>query len=225
MTQEESVNPNPPAQVEVGEIVETDQMTEQRVAAERADAFAGHIGRNWGVLLSMGIVLAGFGVAVMVWPQATVGIIAVLLGLALLISGLFSIVGSITRPDRPTAARVLMGISGVLSMILGAVALSGIVDAIWILALMVGFGWIVGGITDLVVGISGKGLPGRGLSIASGILGIIAGTIVLVWPEITLLVLAWVGGLLLVVLGIVQVVMAIRLRKVTDAYDLERVVA
>ena len=92
------------------------------------------------------------------------------------------------------------------------------------MALLIGFGWIFSGVTDLVVGLSAKGMPGRGLAITGGILGIIAGTVVVLWPGKTLLVLALIGGLALVVLGIVQVILAIRLRKVASAADLQQVV-
>ena len=216
MTNEENLTR--PEEVAVGEIVVTPSESAE------ADAFAAEVGKNWGMVLSVGLVLIGFGVAVMVWPQATVGIIALLLGIALIVSGLFSVVGSFTRPDRTTGTRVLLGISGVLSIVLGALALSGITEAIWILALMIGFGWIFSGITDLVLGFSAKGAPGRGLAIAGGILGIIAGAVVILWPAKTLLVLAWIGGLALVVLGLVQVILALRLRKVSSAADLQQVV-
>lgn len=210
---------NPTEEVAVGEIVTAPGQTAE------ADAFAAEVGKHWGMVLSSGLVMIGFGLAVIVWPQATVSIIAVLLGIALIVTGLFSVVGSLTRPDRPTATRVLMGTSGVLSIVLGAVALSGLTEAIWILGLLIGFGWIFSGVADLAVGLSAKGMPGRGVAITGGILGIIAGAVVVLWPGKTLLVLAWISGVALVVLGIVQVIMAIRLRKVASAADLQRVVA
>ena len=192
---------------------------------EQADQIAGALGRNWGVLLGLGIILAGLGVAVMVWPEVTIGIIAILLGIALLISGLFSVIAAFTRGDQPTGVRVLGGLFGAVSIILGGIALSGMTEAVWILALMIGFGWIVRGISDLALGIGSQGKRGRGLTITAGIIGIIAGTVVLVWPSITLLALAYISGIWLILLGVLQVVLAFRVRKVATADDLRDVVA
>lgn len=192
------------------------------ISEEQADQIAGLVGRNWGLLLGFGIILGGLGVAVMVWPEATIGVVAVLLGIALLVSGIFSVIGALTRSDHATPLRLLSGISGALSILLGVLAFSGITEAVTILTLMIGFGWMVRGIGELVVGISAKGAPGRGLTIAAGALGIVAGAVVLLWPSITLLALAYVSGIWLVLLGILQIVLAFRLRKVTSAADLQQ---
>jgi len=213
----EPVSPEPPTDVQVVAV----EVIAAGPTPEQADQIAGAVGRNWGVLLGFGIILAGLGTAVMVWPQATIGVIAILLGVALLIGGLFSLIAAVTRSDHPTSLRVLSGVSGVLSIVLGGFALSGITKAVTILALMIGFGWIVRGIGDLVLGFGAKGARGRGLTIAAGAIGVAAGIVLLVWPSITLLALAYVSGILLILLGILQIVMAIRVRSVTTAADLE----
>ena len=195
------------------------------ITDQQADQVAGAVGRNWGILLALGLILSGLGVAVLVWPEATIGVLAVLLGIALLVSGIFGLIGAITRGDHPTSIRVLGAVSGVLSIVLGGIALMGITNAVTVLALMVGFGWIVRGIAELAAGISAKGQPGRGLLIAVGVLGLLAGIAVLVWPSITLLALAYVTGFTFILFGILQMVMAFRLRNVRTAQDLQQVIA
>ncbi len=170
------------------------------------------IGRHWGVLLSFGVLAAGLGIAMMVWPQATIAVVAILLGLSLLVSGVFSLVSGFTAPDQQTSTRVLSVITGVLSIVLGLVAFRGIAQATAILAIVVGIGWVLRGIVDVVNGIAAKGVPGRGLVITIGVLSLIAGLVVLLWPQITLTALAWIGGLWMLLLGIVQIVAAFTLR-------------
>jgi uncharacterized membrane protein HdeD (DUF308 family) len=188
------------------------EVTPSEVTEAEARELVGALGKHWGVVLSFGVITAGLGIAIMAWPQATIGVLAVLLGISLLISGVFSVVASFTQPDHQTSTRVLTAISGALSIVLGFVAFRGITQATAVLALLVGVGWLVRGIFELVAGIGAKGVPGRGLVITGGALSLAAGVAVLLWPAITLTALAWISGLWLLLLGVLQVVAAFRLR-------------
>jgi uncharacterized membrane protein HdeD (DUF308 family) len=170
-------------------------------------------GRHWGVALSFGIISLLIGIAIMAWPDATVGLVAILLGVWLLISGIFSLVGSFTTGG-DTASRVFMGIAGAIAIILGVLCFRG--DEVEILALFVGISWLLQGIFQLVVGIQSNGQEGRGWDIFLGVIGMIAGVIVLVWPAPSLIVLAWVAGIWLVILGLITIIAAFRLRSVAD---------
>lgn len=208
---------------ENGTTTSTQNTTAPTVALTDADAqqLVGAVSKHWGVLLSFGIVLGGLGISMMVWPQITVGIAAILLAVSLIISGVFSLVASFTQPDQQTSSRVLMAISGALSIGLGLVAFRGISQAAAILALIVGVGWVLRGILDLVTGISAKGVPGRGLVITSGIIGLLAGGAMLFWPAITMTALVWIAGLSLVAVGVVQIVGAFKLRTIARTVDLD----
>jgi uncharacterized membrane protein HdeD (DUF308 family) len=172
----------------------------------------GRLGKNWGIFLFFGVVSVGLGIAIVVWPQVTVGIVVILLGAWLLVSGVFSLVSSFAKANADTASRGMMGIVGALSILLGILCFRSIYQAVEILALFVGIGWLMRGVFDLVGGAQTKGKPGRGLWIFMGLLGIAAGVVVLVWPGITLTALAWVSGIWLIVLGLVWVVASLRLR-------------
>ncbi|MGB7980621.1 MAG: DUF308 domain-containing protein [Candidatus Nanopelagicales bacterium] len=171
--------------------------------------------KHWGVLLGFGILTGGLGAAIIAWPEKSLAIAGVLLGLSLLVSGVFSVVASFTQPDRSGASRVLIAISGVISVALGLIAFQGITQAITILVIVIGVGWLTRGLIELIAGIDApRGLPGRGLTITSGVIGLTAGVVILVWPSITLTVLVWIVGLTLILIGIVQVVAAFALRSV-----------
>lgn len=190
------------------------------VTEAEARQIVGALGKHWGVVLSFGIVISGLGIAVMAWPDKTIGVLAILLGFSLLVSGIFSLVGSFTQPDQQAGSRVLMAISGALSIVLGFIAFQGISQATAILALLVGVGWLIRGIFELVAGIgAAKGTPGRGLAITVGALSVAAGAAVLLWPSITLTALVWISGLWLLVLGLLQIVAAFGLRKAARELD------
>jgi uncharacterized membrane protein HdeD (DUF308 family) len=101
---------------------------------------------------------------------------------------------------------------GVLSIIVGLYAVRHLMVTIVALAVVLGIFWIVNGTMELFTAVSADGIPGRGWTIASGILSVAAGIVVLVYPGITLLTLTVVLGIWLVVLGAINVVAAFRLR-------------
>ena len=82
-----------------------------------------------------------------------------------------------------------------------------------ILALLIGVGWVVRGIAEIIEGIANPGMPARGWVIFIGALSLVAGIVILAWPAITLNALVWVTGLWLVFLGIVEVFASFQLRK------------
>jgi uncharacterized membrane protein HdeD (DUF308 family) len=80
------------------------------------------------------------------------------------------------------------------------------------LALLFGAYTLVDGISALVVGF-GRGSD-RGYMIALGVLGVVAGLIALVWPQITVIVLLVIIAVWAIVAGVTQIAAAVRLRKV-----------
>ena len=193
-------------------------MTQTQTGVLVVDTPSASLSKHWGLLLSFGILMIGLGIAMMVWPHITVGAVAILLGISLLVSGVFSLVGSFTQPQLHTGGRVLMGVSGALSILVGLMCFRSIFQAVAILAIFVGIGWLFRGIMDLIAGFgAAKGTPGRGWAIAGGIVAVLAGLAVLAWPGVTLVALAWISGLSMVVIGIVEIVAAFSLRKLAKA--------
>lgn len=174
-------------------------------------------GQHWGLVLAFGLVSVALGAAMVVWPKATVAVVAILLGAWLLVSGVFSLVASFAATEGDTGGRVLAGIAGALSILLGVLCFRGIFQAVEILALFVGIGWLMRGIFETVAGLQSKGRPGRGWTIAIGVLSIVAGFVVLVWPAPSLVVLAWISGIWLIVLGIIECVAAFSMRSAAKA--------
>jgi uncharacterized membrane protein HdeD (DUF308 family) len=166
-------------------------------------------------MLTWGILSALFGICLLVWPSATIVVIATFVGAYLLVSGTFWIVTAFASSLASTGYRWLLGISGVFSLLLGLMAFRSIAQSVEILVLLIGFGWLFQGFAQLIEGIADKGMVGRGWMILSGIVGILAGFFVLLYPSPSLYALAVFGGIWLIVLGIVEVIGAFRLRSLT----------
>src|SRR5262249_28720347 len=114
----------------------------------------------------------------------------------------------------PAASRVLMFISGALSIALGVFAFRDYDDGapVWLLALWIGVGFIFQGVTATAVAISFKELPDRGWYIFMGILTVIAGVVTVAWPISSIVVLSIVAGVWLVVIGTIEIVWAVNVR-------------
>ena len=180
------------------------------------DVVAG-VARHWGWLLTFGILSVLLGIVLLVWPGRTVLVVAVLLGAYLFVSGIFQLIAAFATTEAPGGFRWLTGISGAFSIILGIFALRSWTHAVAILLLLIAFGFLFRGIAELVEGIADKGMPGRGWLIFMGIIGIVAGVVVLLYPGDSLVVLAVLSGIWLIVLGVMEIVGAFRLRSVGQA--------
>jgi uncharacterized membrane protein HdeD (DUF308 family) len=169
------------------------------------------VGRHWGWVLAFGIVTVLVGLLVLVWPGRTLIVVAVLFGIQLVVMGIFRFASAFGH-DLTAGTRTLFALLGVFSLIVGLYALRHVLITVLALALLLGIFWIISGSVELFNALSNRGMEGRGWAIASGILGILAGIVVLVYPAPSLLVLALVLGIWLLVFGIMEIVAAFRIR-------------
>ncbi len=155
-----------------------------------------------------------FGIAVLAWPGMSILVASALFGAVLVISGIAEVAAAFALDVSP-ASRVLLFISGALSIVLGVLAFRhfGQGYAVLLLAIWIGVGFVFQGVAEAVVAISDRLLPARGWHIFLGILTVIAGVVVLGWPFDSVVVLAIVAGAWLVVIGITQIIWAFQARK------------
>ncbi|MGY4856816.1 HdeD family acid-resistance protein [Cryobacterium sp. AP23] len=151
------------------------------------------------------LVAIGIGTILLVWTEATLAVIAVLFGLYFLFSGVVRIVRGVASTGVSTGARVLNIVFGVLVLVLGILALRNPEGSLTVLGLLVGIVWIVDGVAALVeYSTDSSRWPG----ILLGVVGVVAGVIVLFAPVETIGVLVTIGGIMLIISGLVQLVRA-----------------
>jgi uncharacterized membrane protein HdeD (DUF308 family) len=123
------------------------------------------------------------GVMVLAWPGPPILIASTLFGVYLLISGLAELIVAFTM-HLSAATRVMLFMSGATSLVLAILALRlyGNGYAVPLLALWLGIGVLLQGISGVAAGIGVRNLTDRGWYIVSGIVSVIAGIVVLVWP-------------------------------------------
>jgi len=176
--------------------------------------------KGWMWLLGLGIVATVMGVVVLVWPSQTLRVVGILFGIYLLVSGVMEIMLAFA-PGFRGSVRFLSVLTGALSIMLGLISFRGALESILLLALWIGFGWLITGITRAVSAASVPFLPYRGWQIFGGILLAIGGVVIISSPLDSVWALALLSGIWMIVIGIWQIVEAFVMRKyATEVFDL-----
>ena len=181
-----------------------------------ADMLA-QLGRHWGWLLTFGIITLLAGIFVLAWPAATLLVIAVLFGVQLIVAGIFRFVAAFASDDASGGTRVLLALLGVLSIIIGLWAVRHVLLTLLALVVLLGIFWVVNGTIELFTALSHRGMPQRGWNAALGVLSILAGLVVLIYPGESLLTLSIVLGIWLLVYGLMEITAAFRLRRLAHS--------
>jgi uncharacterized membrane protein HdeD (DUF308 family) len=171
-----------------------------------ADALA-HLGRSWTWLLGSAVATLVPGVLVLVWPEATLHVLAVLIGLYLLVTGAFRFVAVFGRKEHGERLPGLL--AAVLYVLAGVLCLRNPLQTIAALSLIVGVVWLVSGILTLYTAIATQDMPHRGVILGAAVLGIVAGIVVLALPTESARALTRLLGLWLVLLGLAEAAVAL----------------
>jgi uncharacterized membrane protein HdeD (DUF308 family) len=174
----------------------------------------------WKSVLALGVLTLVVGAAVLVWPGQSIVAAGILFVVYLLASGVAQVIGAF-GVNSSTASRVLLFISGALSIVLGVFAFRDFDNgaAVWLLAVWIGVGFMFQGVSETVLAISLKELPYRGWYIFMGVLTMIGGAVMLVWPIGSIAVLSIVAGVWLVVIGTTEMVWAVNVRGTTKKVE------
>jgi uncharacterized membrane protein HdeD (DUF308 family) len=187
-----------------------------------SDAVAGTAGTGnlepvekaaWWLALIAAVLGVVVGVMIMVWPEATLKVVAVLFGAWLVLHGVVRIVQAISGGGRDGAERAILGAVGVFFVIAGVIALRNLLVSLVVIATVIGLMWLITGIVDLIAAFSGPGGGYRWWRVGLGVLSIVAALVVLIWPDLSLVALTFITGLWLVVVGVIQVALVIWARR------------
>ncbi|MFI0354959.1 HdeD family acid-resistance protein [Actinomadura sp. 9N407] len=165
----------------------------------------------WGIALAVGTLSTLLGFALVAWPKATIGVVAVLFGLKLIAHGVYRIAQAVVTDEAPST-RALFTVLGVLSFAIGVLALRNLLQTVTVLALLFGLFWLISGVIELVAVLADGSTPERGWSAALAGLSILFGLVVLVYPGMTLTALTWLLGLWLITWGLLTVALTLWVR-------------
>lgn len=167
------------------------------------------LGGSWTWLLGSAVAALVPGILVLVWPEATLHVLAVLIGLHLLVAGAFRFVAVFAREGHERLPGLLLAVLYVLT---GVLCLRNPLQTITALSLIVGVLWLVSGVLTLYTALATQDLPHRGVVLGTAVLAIVAGIVVLALPAESARALTRLLGLWLVLLGLAEVVVALAWR-------------
>lgn len=166
----------------------------------------------WKAALVTGIAALAFGALVFLWPGVTILVAAIFFGAYLLVTGIFQLVMAFSL-RASLGGRVLLFLGGAAALVLAVLCFINLQNSIDLLAIWIGIGFVFRGVATLMSAIGDNTLPGRVWEIVVGALGIVAGIIMFAAPLEGLVAVTQVTGIILVVLGVVEIVTALRIRR------------
>ena len=163
---------------------------------------------GWQVTFFVGALSVILGLIVAFHPTGSLNVIAVLLGILMIFSGIFNIVGAFGGAEQ---GRVWRGIAGVLFIVGGVVLIRHLNLTLALIGLIIGLTWVTQGVLVLIEAIP-AGRRRSWWSVVFGVISLAAGIVVISTPVTSVTVLATLMGIWFVVMGVLEIVAALLLR-------------
>jgi uncharacterized membrane protein HdeD (DUF308 family) len=167
--------------------------------------------RTWQASLLIGLFTLAVGIVVAFHPSGSLNVVAVLLGVLSVVSGLIHLVRVF---DRSEEHRGWLGGVGLLLIVLGVVLMRHIDLTTAVIGLLIGVTWIVQGLVWLLSGLSARTVRGHGWWVFFGGVSLAAGIVVTATPTSSVTALASLVGIWFAILGVAEIIGAFMLRHV-----------
>jgi len=165
---------------------------------------------GWQAPLCVGLITLALGIIVAVLPTPSLKAIAILLGVLLIVSGIYHLIGVFGSRE---GERFWYGIAGLLFIVTGVILIRHLSLSVALIGLVIGFTWIAQGVSLLLAGSSGRTRNGAGFLAFFGVISLIAGIVVVAAPVASLTALAVLTGIWFIVMGLLETFAALRIRR------------
>jgi len=170
----------------------------------------------WALVIGEGVLAVLFGIALLFWPSASLALLIFLFGIFVLVWGISNLIRSILAMGKVSTWWIEL-IFSLLTLGLGVYLLRNPEVTFGAFMILIGFTFIVRGLIDLVVAFFGKDEEvknARALHVIGGIIGVVAGIIVLSQPVASGVAFVWIVGLYAVLEGVLLITIALRERAI-----------
>jgi uncharacterized membrane protein HdeD (DUF308 family) len=175
------------------------------------------LGRHWWVLALRGVAALLFGLLALLWPGITLFALVLVFGAYVLADGVLTLVAAVRGREAPgdgPSGRGWLVAEGLAGIAIGVLALAwpGItaLAALWIIA-----AWaVVTGVLEIVAAVRlRRELRREWLLALSGVLSVVFGVLLVVWPAAGVLALITLIGVAALAIGITLVLFSFRMRR------------
>ena len=179
------------------------------------------VSKYWWVFSLRGIIAIVFGLAALLWPALTLGVMVLLFGFFALLEGLLTVVTSFGKGDEKGGWTLLL--EGLVGLLVCVIVLLGtsIGSILWpkVAAVMLVYyiaGWaILAGLFKIITAFRiRREVKGEWILGLNGLVSILVGVILILRPEAGVLAVAWLIGILAVIVGIFQLLLGLKFRKI-----------
>jgi uncharacterized membrane protein HdeD (DUF308 family) len=179
------------------------------------------VSKYWWIFALRGLIAIAFGLAALLWPALTLGIMVLLFGLFALLEGLLTIVTSFGKGDEKGGWTLLL--EGLVGLLVCVIVLLGtsIGSMLWpkVAAVMLVFyiaGWaMLAGLFKIITAIRIRSeVKGEWMLGLSGLVSLLVGVILILRPGAGVLAVAWLIGALAIIVGIFQLGLGMKFRAI-----------
>jgi uncharacterized membrane protein HdeD (DUF308 family) len=172
----------------------------------------------WHMLIFRGIAAIAFGILAIAWPGLTILALVLLFGAYAVVDGITMLIGVATKfPGMHRGWSTLMGIVSLAA---------GIVTFVWpditalaLLYVIATWSIVIGAIQVFVAVRYSREMTREWLLALGGVLGVVVGVCLFIWPGDGALALTWVIGWFAIVAGAFMIGEALRVRRVDRALE------
>jgi len=168
----------------------------------------------WKLLLLRGVIGIVLGIILVAWPEATIVVLMVLVGIWALVDGI-GLAAQVFDKGAGTGQRVLFGVMALVALVVAMVAIFNPDKAASVITWLVGIWLLVRGLFELVGAFSSTVATPRWLLVLGALLDLVLGWLFVTHPGQSAKGIAVLIGILAIAWGVVFVVLALAARSAT----------
>ncbi len=172
------------------------------------------ISQYWWTFLLRGMIAVLFGIAAMVLPGITLGVLVLFLGAFLVADGLVTLFSLFYGRQQRASHWFLMLLEGLAGMFIGVGIFIWPAASILVIILLVGMWAVITGILEIAAAINLRAyIEHEFLLGLSGLLSILFGVILFIYPQLGGVAMVWAIGIYALLFGILLIFLGFKLRR------------
>ncbi|MCU0312300.1 MAG: DUF308 domain-containing protein [Acidimicrobiales bacterium] len=152
------------------------------------------------------------GIVLLFWPDRTITVVARVVGILILVVGFGQAIEAVTTHRKGSYWGLLL-LRGVVNLVAGALLLFWPSITVTVIVWLLGIELVLSGILGLIASTQVPKDMGKSGIVVQALVAIVLGIIIMVWPSATLTVMAVLGAIVLIVLGVMFLVSGFQLSK------------